>query len=67
MEKLRLLIFIGSLSVGGGQMVAAQIVKNIDKTGIEISVLCYEGQTYSELEKELKRTALLNFCMRGER
>ncbi|MBR6165053.1 MAG: glycosyltransferase [Clostridia bacterium] len=61
MEKLRLLIFIGSLSVGGGQMVAAQIVKNIDKTGIEISVLCYEGQTYSELEKEVEKNCSVEF------
>ena len=61
MDVLRVLIFLGKLSIGGGQMVVSQLVKNIDRTNLEVTVLCYEGQTNTKLEKDVSECCQVKY------
>ncbi len=61
----KILIILGSLSIGGAQSMILELCKSIDKTKYEISVLCYEGKTESAIEKETEMVANVVFINAG--
>ena len=47
----KVLIIVGSLTVGGAERMICELTKNIDTNRFNISVLCYSGRTNSKIER----------------
>lgn len=55
MTKLRVTVFFGGFTIGGGQRVVSEIIKNIDQSQIELTVLCFEGKANTAMEQEAEK------------
>lgn len=63
MEKIRVTVFIGSFTIGGGQRVVCETLRQLDPSQVDVTVICYEGRTHTALEtavEELLKPVYLN-------
>lgn len=53
----KILIILGTLSMGGGQNMVYELVDNIDKSRFDVTVMCYIGKIGTPLEKKIEEVA----------
>lgn len=53
----KILIILGTLSMGGGQHMVYELVDNIDKSRFDVTVMCYIGKLGTPLEKKVEEVA----------
>lgn len=61
MSKLRLTIFIGSFTVGGGQQVVYELLRKIDQSRVAVNVICYEGKVNTRTEQEIEELCPITY------
>lgn len=59
MKKIRLTVFLGSFTVGGGQQVVYEILKKLDRNQADVTVICYEGRVHTPLEAAVEKLVKL--------
>ena len=63
MKKIRLTVFIGSFTIGGGQRVVCETLRKLDRSLVDVTVICYESRVHTALEatvEELVKPVYLN-------
>ena len=61
MDKLRLTMFIGMFSVGGGQQMVYELIRKLDRSKIDIEVICYEGRADTRIESEIEQICTVRY------
>ena len=56
MRRLRVTIFFGGFTIGGGQNVVYESIKNIDQSQVDLTVICYEGKANTTMEQEAEKS-----------
>lgn len=53
--RIKVLIVLGKIAIGGAERMVYELVRSVDRSAIDISVLCYQGRQHTALEYDIEK------------
>lgn len=61
----KLLVIIGALSMGGAEHMVYELLKHIDRSRFQASILCYAGKLGTPIEEDIEKTIEVIYLDKG--